>query len=259
MSYWCHHCDYDLILANINIYSPCLIINLVYITSPQQPNDGRPHHFANYKQKRLLLLLALWLSAWSWTSVRSHFGLHLGGVLAFTCAPSCPCISSSDLSVSRNLNLDLTQAVPFKLVCSCRSLVKREWAVWRISCLLSSKGGHKHSNSLESVYVNPRLRIRRHGCANPLWPASAGSVQLGRREFQCWQSSKTIHEVCLVLSRIAAAAGRAVQSHIAGSAIAEFQHCPCSPDNTFWWTDKATRTTIIIIKIITMLCDVALG
>ena len=62
VSYWCHHCDYDLILASINIYPPCLILNLVYITSPQQPNDGRPHLFANY--------------------VRSHLGLHLGGVLS---------------------------------------------------------------------------------------------------------------------------------------------------------------------------------
>ena len=56
VSYWRHYYDYDLSLASINIYTLCLILNLVYITSPQQPNDGRPHHFANYKQKRLLLL-----------------------------------------------------------------------------------------------------------------------------------------------------------------------------------------------------------
>ena len=90
VSSWCHHYDYCLTRASINIYiyidPPCLILNLVYITSPQQPNDGRPHYFANYNQKWLLLLLSLWLFVWSWTTVRSHWGLHVGCVLAVTCA-----------------------------------------------------------------------------------------------------------------------------------------------------------------------------
>ena len=52
VSYWRHYYDYDLTLASINIYPPCLILNLVYTTSPQQPNDGRPFFVASLARPR---------------------------------------------------------------------------------------------------------------------------------------------------------------------------------------------------------------
>ena len=52
VSYLCHYYDYDLHLGSINIYPPCLILNLVYITSPQQPNDGRPLFSASLARPR---------------------------------------------------------------------------------------------------------------------------------------------------------------------------------------------------------------
>ena len=52
VSYWRHYYDYDLTLASINIYPPCLILNFVYTTSPQQPNDGRPFFVASLARPR---------------------------------------------------------------------------------------------------------------------------------------------------------------------------------------------------------------
>ena len=52
VSYLCHYYDSDLPLGNINIYPPCLILNFVYITSPQQPNYGRPLFSASLARPR---------------------------------------------------------------------------------------------------------------------------------------------------------------------------------------------------------------